>query len=145
MAHKAPGKSHRKGLSLVDITRMFPDNETSEQWFIKTRWPDGPRCPHCDSDCVQYPIGHKTMTHRCKANGCRKRFSVRTGTVMEASNLGYQDWAIAIYLFTTNLKGVSSMKLRRDLDRTQKTAWHLAHRLREAWSQEGIAFSGPVE
>ena len=85
------------------------------------------------------------MTHRCKANGCRKRFSVRTGTVMEASNLGYQDWAIAIYLLTTNLKGVSSMKLHRDLGRTQKTAWHLAHRLREAWSHEGFAFAGPVE
>ena len=145
MAHKAPGKSFRKGLSLIDITRMFPDNEAAEQWFIDTRWPDGPRCPHCDSDRVQYPIGHKTMTHRCKANGCRKRFSVRTGTVMEASNLGYQDWAIAIYLLTTNLKGVSSMKLHRDLGRTQKTAWHLAHRLREAWTQEGVAFSGPVE
>ena len=145
MAHKAPGKAFRKGLSLVDLTRMFPDNEMAERWFIGTRWPDGPRCPHCDSDRVQYPIGHKTMTHRCKANGCRKRFSVRTGTVMEASNLGYQDWAIAIYLFTTNLKGISSMKLRRDLGRTQKTAWHLAHRLREAWSQEGVAFTGPVE
>ena len=145
MAHKVPGKAFRKGLSLVDITRIFPDNETAEQWFIETRWPDGPRCPHCDSDRVQYPIGHKTMTHRCRANGCRKRFSVRMGTVMEASNLGYQDWAIAIYLFTTNLKGVSSMKLRRDVGRTQKTAWHLAHRLREAWSQEGVAFTGPVE
>ena len=64
MAHKAPGKSFRKGLSLIDITRMFPDNEAAEQWFIDTRWPDGPRCPHCDSDRVQYPIGHKTMTHR---------------------------------------------------------------------------------
>ena len=145
MAHKAPGKAFRKGLSLIDITRMFPDDATAEQWFINTRWPDGPRCPHCDSDRVQYPIGHKTMTHRCKANGCRKRFSVRTGTVMEASNLGYQDWAIAIYLLTTNLKGVSSMKLHRDLGRTRKTAWHLAHRLREAWTQEGVVFSGPVE
>ena len=115
MAHKAPVKAFRKGLSLVDITRMFPNNETAERWFSETRWPDGPRCPHCDSDLVQYPIGHKTMTHRCRANGCRKRFSVRTGTVMEASNLGYQDWAIAIYLLTTNLKGVSSMKLHRDL------------------------------
>ena len=143
MAYKAPGKAHRKGRSLVDITRMFPDNETAEHWVIKTRWPDGPRCPHCESDRVQHPITHKTMTHRCR--DCHKRFSVRTGTVMEASNLPYQDWAIAIYLFTTNLKGVSSMKLRRDLGRTQKTAWHLAHRLREAWSQDGVAFTGPVE
>ena len=146
MGHqKAPGKAFRQGLSLVQITRMFPDNETAEQWFIQTRWPDGPRCPHCDSDRVQHPITHKAMTHRCKANGCRKRFSVKTGTVMADSNLGYQDWAIAIYLMTTNLKGVSSMKLRRDLDRTQKTAWHLAQRLREAYKGEGVAFTGPVE
>ena len=146
MAHKAPGKSYRKGLSLVEIIKMFPDNETAEQWFIKTRWPNGPRCPHCDCDRVQYPITHRTMTHRCKANGCRKRFSVRTGTVMESSNLPYQDWAIAIYLFATNLKGVSSMKLRRDLGRTQKTAWHLAHRLRQAWGADNNKpFRGPVE
>ena len=58
----------------------------------------------------------------------------------------YQEWAIAVYLFVTNLKGVSSMKLRRDLGRTQKTAWHLAHRLREVWARKGgLAFAGPVE
>ena len=53
------------------------------------------------------------MRYRCRA--CRKRFSVKTGSVMEASNVGYQKWAIAAYLLTTSLKGVSSMKLHRDL------------------------------
>ena len=83
------------------------------------------------------------MPYRCR--DCRKRFSVKTGTVMEGSNLGYQTWAIASYLLTTNLKGVSSMKLHRDLGITQKSAWHLAHRLREAWDDEGEEFTGPVE
>ena len=64
---------------------------------------------------------------------------------MEGSNLGYQTWALASYLLTTNLKGVSSMKLHRDLGITQKSAWHLAHRLREAWDDEGEKFTGPVE
>ena len=64
------------------------------------------------------------MAHRCR--DCRKFFSVKIGTVMESSNLGYQVWAIATYLMHTSIKGVSSMKLHRDLGITQKSAWHLA-------------------
>ena len=144
MSQKAPGKAFRKGISLIEITRMFPDDKTAEQWFAETRWPDGPRCPYCESDHIQTGAAHKTMTYRCRK--CRKRFSVKTGTVMQASNLGYQTWAIAIYLLMTNLKGVSSMKLHRDLGISQKSAWHLAHRLREAWRQyEAAEYKGPVE
>ena len=65
---------------------------------------------------------------------------------MEASNLGYQDWAVAIYLCLTNLKSVSSMKLHRDLEISQKSAWHLAHRLRAAFAENGgELFTGPAE
>ena len=64
---------------------------------------------------------------------------------MESSNLGYQAWAIAIYQITTNLKGVSSMKLHRDLNITQKSAWHLAHRIRMNFESKGDFFAGPVE
>ncbi len=85
---------------------------------------------------------HKTMPHRCR--DCDKRFSVRLGTAMEASKLGYQIWAMAAYLMMTGIKGVSSMKLHRDLQITQKTAWFLAHRIRESWSSE-MKFSGQVE
>ena len=72
---------------------------------------------------VQAGAAHK-MPYRCR--DCRQRFSTRTGTTMADSKLGYQKWAIAIYLVTTSLKGVSSMKLHRDLGITQKSAWHLA-------------------
>ena len=85
------------------------------------------------------------MPYRCREKECRKRFSVRAGTVMQASNLGYQIWAMAIYLCLTSLKGVSSMKLHRDLEITQKSAWHLAHRIRKALESSGGMFSGPVE
>ncbi len=65
---------------------------------------------------------------------------------MHGSKLGLQTWVIAIYLLTTNLKGVSSMKLHRDLGVTQKTAWYLAHRIRETWSDDqGAPYPGPVE
>ena len=74
------------------------------------------------------------------------RFSTRTGTILADSNIGYRDWALAIYLVLTNLKGVSSMKLHRDLGVTQKTAWFMLHRIREAMTaRQAEPFEGPVE
>ena len=144
MPHKAPGKSHREGITLLQLTRMFPDNETAERWFIAQRWPDGVHCPACGSTNIQERPTRKPLPYRCR--DCRKDFSTKTGTLMQGSNLGFQTWAMAIYLFSTNLKGVSSMKLHRDLGVTQKTAWHLAHRIRETWQDNAAApFCGPVE
>ena len=142
MAHNAPGKHYCKGLSLVELTRMFPDDETAERWFIETRWPTGATCPKCRSLNVQERPTRKPQPYRCRS--CHKDFSVKTGTLMHSSNLGLRIWAIAFYLYSTNLKGVSSMKLHRDLDITQKSAWHLAHRIRETWDDQR-AFRGPVE
>ena len=86
----------------------------------------------------------KPQPFRCK--DCKKYFSVKTGTVMEGSNLGFRTWALAYYLLATGLKGTSSLKLHRDLGVTQKTAWHLAHRIRETWQDNRPAdFSGEVE
>ena len=137
MTHKAPGKYHRKGLTLVELSRMFPDDATAERWFAEQRWAEGPHCPYCGSTSVQSGAKHKTMPDRCREKECAKRFSVRTKTPMESSKLGFQVWAIALYQVTTNLKGVSSMKLHRDLGITQRSAWFLAHRLREAWKDNG--------
>ena len=146
MAKTGPGKSFREGLSLTEIIRMFPDDDAAERWFAEARWPGGPWCPHCGSLHVQSGAKHKSQPYRCR--DCRKRFSVKTGTVMHDSKLRIQVWAIATYLMTTGLKGTSSMKFHRDLGVTQKTAWHLAHRLRETWQDEegeGDDFAGPVE
>ena len=143
MAHKAPGKAYRNGVSLMELPDLFPDDEAAERWIAETRWPDGPRCPHCNSRNVQEGTSHPSMPYRCRR--CRKFFSVRTGTVMQNSKLGAKVWVWAIYLMTTNLKGVASMKYYRDLHVTQKTAWHLAHRIRETWNDSKGLFSGPVE
>ena len=143
MAQNAPGKHFRKGMSLVEVMRMFPDDATAEAWFVKARWPNGIHCPCCGSVSVQDGAAHKTMPYRCR--DCRKRFSVKTGTVMQSSKLGLQVWALAGYLMTTGLKGQASMKLHRDLGITQKTAWRLAHRIRETWARESGPFTGPVE
>ncbi len=143
MGNKGPGKHFRQGLSIIEVTRMFPDDAAASEWIAKLRWPDGIVCPRCDSDNIQPETKHKTMPYRCRS--CRRYFSVKTGTAMENSNLGPQVWALAAYLMSTGIKGVSSMKLHRDLDITQKTAWHLAHRIRETWGDKQGLFAGPVE
>ena len=143
MAHKAPGKHYREGMSLVEVMRKFPDDAAAERWFTKIRWPVGAHCPHCGSVNVQDGTKHKTMPYRCR--DCRKWFSVKTGTVMQSSKLGLQVWAVATYLLTTGLKGQASMKLHRDLGITQKSAWNLAHRIRETWAKKNEAMAGPVE
>ena len=143
MAHEAPGKHFRRGLSMVKVTRMFPDDKAALEWIASARWPNGIRCPRCDSDNVQTQTKHKTMPYRCRP--CQRYFSAKTGTAMQYSKLGPQVWALASYLMSTGIKGTSSMKFYRELDVTQKTAWHLAHRLREAWNNEQEPFAGPVE
>ena len=100
------------------------------KWFEDTRWPNGERhCPHCGSTETKEVPNAKPMPYWCK--GCRSYFSVRTGSMLQSSRLPLRKWAFAIYLYITNLKGVSSMKLHRDLKVTQKTAWFMLHRLRE--------------
>lgn len=141
---KAPGKSHRKGISLIELTQMFPDEEAAVCWFEALHWPDGRHCGKCGCTETREIPNRKPMPYWC--NGCKSYFSVRTGTSMEKSRLPLRKWAIGIYLYVTNLKGVSSMKLHRDLQITQKTAWYMLHRLREAWDEAGIdAMLGPVE
>ena len=140
-----PGKHYRKGITLKEIFKMFPDDATAEAWFVKQRWADGVTCPHCGSDNVQTGAKHKTMPFRCREKTCAKRFSAKTGTIMEGSNIGFQDWMIGTCLLTTSLESVSSMKLHRELGITQKSAWFMAHRLRKAIEIEQWEFSGPVE
>ncbi len=144
MACRAPGKHFRKGLSTRQFFNLFPDDATAEQWFIAQRWPHGIACPECGSLNVLVGAKHPSQPYRCR--DCRKKFSTKIGTPMEGSNIGYRDWLHAIYLIATNLKSVSSMKLHRELDISQRSAWHLAHRIRKGMGiEETGQFAGPVE
>ncbi len=136
------GKAHREGISLIELGEMFPDEIAATAWFESYVWPDGRHCPRCG--CTETAATPGNMPYWCPA--CRRRFSVRVGTAMERSKVPLRKWAFAIYLEMTSLKGVSSMKLHRDLKVTQKTAWFMLHRIREAWGQERESlFAGPVE
>ena len=129
---------------MLDMVRRIPDEAAAEAWFVSQRWPDGVECAHCESSNVHDRPGRKPQRFRCRA--CRKYFSPKTGTVLTNSKLGYLPWVYAFYLLTTSLKGVSSMKIHRDLNVTQKTAWHLAHRIRKTWEDaEDDKLFGAVE
>ena len=142
----APGKSHREGITLVEAVQKFGDDSSAESWFIERRWPNGVQCIACGSDRIHTrkpSARRKSSVFHC--NDCLKDFTVKTGTIMHNSRLSLSKWALAFYLFSTNLKGVSSMKLHRDLGITQKTAWHLLHRIRETLDDAVEKFGGPVE
>ena len=143
MAQQAPGKAHREGITLMQLADMFPTEDAARDWFESQVWPNGRTCPRCGSDRT-HEASHAKMPYRC--SDCRAYFSVKTGTALEGSKVPLRKWAFAIYLEVTSLKGVSSMKLHRDIGVTQKTAWFMLHRLREAWAHEkGGPFDGPVE
>lgn len=142
-ARKAPGKSYRRGISLIDVAQRFGDAEAAEAWFVARRWPEGIRGPYCESDSVAVIANRKPMPWRCRA--CRQHFAVKTGTELQSSKLSLSKGAIAFYLYSTSRQGVSSMKLRRDLGITQKSAWYMAHRIRESWNAVADQFAGPVE
>ena len=144
MAHKAPGRSHRKGMTIIQMLKMFPDDAAAEKWFEQQRWPEGRFCPHCGSTNTREVKGRKPMPFRCR--DCRGHFSVKHGTVMQSSKIGLQMWAIGIYLMSTGIKGTASMKIFRDIGLRQATAWFLMQRIREGF-MDGIdkPFPGPAE
>ncbi len=144
MAQKAPGKAHRKGLTLIQLMEMFPTEEAASKWFESVLWINARCCGKCGSVRTTRAT-HKYMPYWC--SDCRSYFSIRTGTAMANSKVPLHKWAIAIYLCLTSLKSVASMKLSRDIGVSQPTAWFMLHRIREAWtggSGEG-GYSGPVE
>ena len=143
MAKKAPGKSHREGITIVELMDMFPTEEVATTWFESIIWPDGRHCPKCGSLRTS-EASHAKMPYWC--TDCRSYFSVKTGTAMQRSKIPLRKWAIAVYLCLTSLKSISSMKLQRDIGVSQPTAWFMLHRIREAWAGDGEGpFDGPVE
>ena len=139
-----PGKSNRKGITLIELAEMFPTEESAREWFEGIVWSSGERhCPRC-AGLDTYECKHVKMPYRCR--DCGKYFSVKTGTLMAGSPLPLKTWLYAIYLDCTSLKGVSSMKLHRDLGISQPTAWYMQQRIREAFAHVGpLIFQGPVE
>ena len=131
---------NRQKISMFQLMDMFSTNEKAEEWFIKQRWPKGVSCIYCGSFSVK---SHKTH-QKWRCTDCRKNFNTKTGTLMQGSNLSYKQWAIAIYLMTTSLKGIASTRLASELGITQKSAWAMAMKIRQAYNLTH-SLSGEIE
>ena len=138
-------KKKTEKVSFYKFFKKFPNEQSARLYFEKERWgKTGCYCPYCGSVRTSEVKNEKPMPYRCK--DCRKHFSVRTNSGLAESKIPLDKWLLAIFLLTTNLKGVSSYKLARDIDVTQKTAWFLAHRIRKVHEDQAEAeLDSPVE
>lgn len=124
--------------SILELIKAFPNEETCLEFLKQSRWAEGEYCPHCGHTKIYAFSDGKNY----KCASCRKRFSVKVGTVFEDTKIPLQKWFMAVYLLTAHKKGISSLQLARDIDVTQKTAWFMLHRLRHA--SDTKAFNEPL-
>jgi transposase-like protein len=111
----------------------YHDDDAALVTFEAIRWPDGPYCPHCGVFDTVAPLGGKSMGpgwYWC--NKCREKFTARIDSVMERSHIPMHKWLLAFRLMASSKKGMSAHQLHRMLDVSYKTAWFMAHRIREA-------------
>ena len=115
-----------------DLTNPIFTNEAKAIEHMEAdRWPNGVTCPHCGANNVK-KMGGKTQAGMFQCNACRDKFTVRTGTVFERSHIPLHKWLLATHLMASSKKGVSAHQLHRMLGITYKSAWFMAHRIREA-------------
>ena len=131
----------RSTISTFQLFETFPDAESARRYFEARLWPDGPRCPVCG-------LGERITVRRdgfYRCNQCREDFTVRTGTIFERSHVPLHKWLYAMYLLVTARKGISSMQLAKEIGITQKSAWFVLHRLREACGKDLGKLQGIVQ
>ena len=127
--------------TLIGFMERFDSEEKCLKYLTDTRFKDGAYCPHCGHTKVYLFSNNKTY----KCAECRKKFNVKTGTIFEASKISLRKWFLAIFLLSTNKKGISSVELAEKLGVTQKTAWFMDHRIRETYKQNKGKLTGTVE
>ena len=121
---------------LPQLFARFPDDASARMYFESLRWDGCPKCPYCGSN--KYYKLKCGKRYKCGEKGCYKIYTVTVGTVFESSRIPLNIWFAAAYLISAHKKGISSYQLSRDLNVTQKTAWFMAHRLREMMRDKAI-------
>ena len=130
-------------ISTYESFQRFPNEQAAIEYIEGRRWGTGPAvCPFCEGNRTTR-AKKDYQYHHC--NDCRKRFTVRTGTIFERSHIPLDKWLFAMYILQTARKGVSSLQLSKELGLTQKSTWFLLHRLREACNIEAEPMKGEVE
>src|SRR5271154_1115134 len=119
--------------------KCFHNEALAYEFVEKLLWPEGPVCPHCGGvERISKMQGKSTRVGTYKCYQCRKPFTVKIGTVFEASHVPLCHWLQAMFLMSSSKKGISSNQLHRTLGCTLKTAWFISHRIREAMRVTGV-------
>lgn len=121
----------------------FQDADKAREYLEASRWPNGPVCPHCggaERNSKLQGKGHRSGLYFC--GDCREQFTVTVGTVFERSKIKLNVWLQAAFLLCSSKKGMSAHQLHRTLGVTYKTAWFMAHRIREAMKSDGGLMGG---
>jgi transposase-like protein len=115
----------------------FHNDEAARTYLEGLLWPEGPVCPHCGTVNHAYAT-KRAGVYRCASKECRKDFTVTMKTVMERSHIALHKWLQGFYLMCSSKKGVSAHQLHRTLNITYRSAWFMAHRIREAMRAGGL-------
>lgn len=128
-------------ISTFQLFELIPDAETARLYLESRLWPNGSVCPTCSG--LDRITTRKGGFYRC--NKCKLDFTVRTGTIFERSHVPLHKWIYAMYLMVTARKSISSMQLAKEIGVTQKSAWFMLQRLREAYAGKGDKLNGIAE
>ncbi len=140
----AKGKRSAETISITQLLRMFPNQDSCFTWLERVRWNGEPSCAHCGAvDKISPPKPSKPHHRWC--GHCRKYFTVTTGTIMHATKTPLQNWIVAIYSVMTARKGVSAMQLSKEIGVQYRTAWYMLHRIREACADGEFKLDSVVE
>ena len=129
---------------LPQLINRFPDDASARQYLEQLRWNGTPICPFCGYD-KWYKL-NDGKTYKCGNKQCHKKYTVTVGTVFQSSHIPLNIWFAGMYLMSSHKKGISSHQLAKDLNITQKSGWHMLHRMREMYRvKEPVKLSGIVE
>lgn len=131
--------------TLMEAVKHFANLDTCHAYMVRVKWPDGRvTCPKCQGERVGYIASRRAF--QCKDKACRKQFTTKVGTIFEDSPLGMDKWLVAIWCIVNAKNGISSCELARAIGVTQKSAWHMLHRIRLAMRTESFRkITGEVE
>lgn len=130
--------------SFAQMLEVLPDEKSCRNYLELLRWNNEPRCPHCGfkEHYVLKTKGEFKGMYKCK--NCKERYTVTVGTMFEGSHVPLRKWFIALWIFSSHKKGISSHQLGRDLGLTQKSAWFILHRIREAFTNSAPELLGNI-
>jgi transposase-like protein len=120
--------------TLQEAVVFFASSDNCREFVVARRWPNGVTCPRCGSSAIKFQPKHNRW--QCAVHHDRRQFTVKTGTIFEDSPLGLDKWLMAMWLVGNCKNGISSYEIHRALGVTQKTAWFMDHRIREAMQDE---------